>query len=118
MEHIMIKDALNDIFTELDGMRYNSSAWERVNRCQAYYQSVTLNNGEAIIVLKSYSTIVAFYHQVDREHAIVYERDYYSNTTCQHVRKFAQKMRETYARQLHGDDYWNFAYRVRVDRLK
>lgn len=113
----MIKDSLN-IFTELDAMRYNFSAWERVNRCQAYYQSVTLSNGVNIIVLKSYSTIVAFYHQVDRDHAIVYERDYYSNTTSQHVRKFAQKMRETYATHLRGNDYWDFAYRVRVDRLK
>ena len=55
-----------------------------LNRCQAwYYTDVGLN----VVALRSYRSIVAVYWR-----GVVWEFDRWSNTTTQHVRKFAHLM--------------------------
>ena len=63
--------------------RYTDSE-HRLNRCQAwYYKDEDLN----AVALRSYRSIVAVYWA-----GVVWEFDRWSNTTTQHVRKFAHLM--------------------------
>lgn len=63
--------------------RYTNSK-HRLNRCQAwYYTDEDLN----AVALRSYRSIVALYWG-----GVVWEFDRWSNTTTQHVRKFAHLM--------------------------
>ena len=63
--------------------RYTDSE-HRLNRCQAwYYEDEDLN----AVALRSYRSIVALYFG-----GVVWEFDRWSNTTSQHVRKFARLM--------------------------
>ena len=63
--------------------RYANSE-HRLNRCQAwYYTDEDLN----VVALRSYRSIVAVYWG-----GAVWEFDRWSNTTTQHVRKFARFM--------------------------
>ena len=63
--------------------RYTDSE-HRLNRCKAwYYEDEDLN----AVALLSYRTLVAVYW-----HGVVWEFSRYSNTTTQHVRKFARFM--------------------------
>ena len=63
--------------------RYTESE-QRLNRCQAwYYTDKDLN----AVALRSYRSIVAVYWA-----GAVWEFDRWSNTTTQHVRKFARLM--------------------------
>ena len=63
--------------------RYTGSE-HRLNRCQAwYYTDEDLN----AVALRSYRSIVAVYWD-----GVVWEFDRWSNTTTQHVRKFARLM--------------------------
>ena len=63
--------------------RYTDSE-RRLNRCQAwYYEDEDLN----AVALRSYRSIVALYWG-----GVVWEFDHWSNTTTQHVRKFARLM--------------------------
>ena len=63
--------------------RYTDSE-HRLNRCQAwYYKDEDLN----AVALRSYRSIVAVYWD-----GVVWEFDRWSNTTTQHVRKFARLM--------------------------
>ena len=79
---------------ERRGMRYILSAWyeKQLNRCQAWYGSQ--NGAEDIIILRSYQTVIAIY---DKRENTVYDflrAVYgYTSTSCQHIRKFADKMR-------------------------
>lgn len=60
------------------------SAWVRLRSCNAEYLRYY-----DIAILKSYRTIVAI---ADLKNSVVYAFDYYSPTTCQHVRKFCDEM--------------------------
>lgn len=102
-ENNMLKDALIKVFGELDNYHY--STWSRLNKCQAYYQDI-MYNGVHIEVLKSYSTIVAF---CMIECGSVYIRDFYSNTTVQHVSKFTNLMHTKYNKDI---------LKFRVDKMK
>ena len=63
--------------------RYTDSE-HRLNRCQAwYYKDEDFN----AVALRSYRSIVALYWG-----GVVWEFDRWSNTTTQHVRKFAHLM--------------------------
>lgn len=76
------------------GKRYIYEAWvaERLNRCQAWYG--TQREVESIVILRSYETVIAIY---DKRENTVYDflrAVYgYTSTSCQHIRKFADKMR-------------------------
>lgn len=56
----------------------------RLNRCKAWYYT---DNDMQAVALRSYNTMVAIYYR-----GVVWERDRYSNTTSQHVYKFARMM--------------------------
>ena len=59
-------------------------AWKKLRNCKAEYLQYY-----DICILRSYNTIVAI---EDLHYCTVYVFDYYSNTTCQHVRKFCDEM--------------------------
>lgn len=79
------------------GVRHICIPWneERVNRCQAWYGFQ--DDVEDIIILRSYQTVIAIY---DKRENIVYDflrAVYgYTPTSCQHIRKFADKMRYSF----------------------
>lgn len=62
----------------------DDSTCHRLNRCQAYYWE-SIEKQAAVLV--SYKTACAVYWR-----GIVWEFDRWSNTTTQHVRKFARFM--------------------------
>ena len=97
------KESLFEVFNELD--KYNYNQWVRLNKCTAYYQDITYN-GVRIEVLRSYQTIVAF---CIPDAGCVFVRDFYSNTTTQHVSKFANLMRTVYGKDI---------FKLRVDKMK
>lgn len=80
---------------------------ERLNRCQAWYG---LQGGDssdfALVVLVSYKTVVAIY---DKRENTVYDflrAVYgYTSTSCQHIRKFTDKMRYSFNRPGTVKDY-------------
>lgn len=59
----------------------NFKRYERLNRCQA-----RILETESVVILKSYSTIVAIYN---KRVGSIYVFNYYSATTVQHIYKFA-----------------------------
>lgn len=63
--------------------RYTDSE-HRLNHCQSWYYT---DEDLQAVALRSYSSIVAVYW-----HGTVWEFDRWSNTTTQHVRKFARLM--------------------------
>ena len=68
---------------------------DRLNCCQAWYGAQ--DGVEDIIILRSYHTVIAIY---DKRENIVYDflrAVYgYTSTSCQHIRKFADKMRYSF----------------------
>lgn len=75
----------NDLFNYYDS-RFAGFKSRQLYTCMAYTAHDYDND---MIVLRSYSTIVALY---DIDNQIVIERKYYSNTTTQHVAKFRYLM--------------------------
>ena len=63
--------------------RYTDSE-HRLNRCKAWYYT---DEDMQAVALRSYNTMVAIYWR-----GVVWERDRYSNTTSQHVRRFGRLM--------------------------
>ena len=65
---------------------------KRLNRCQAWYGPQ--HGAENIVILRSYQTVIAIY---DKRENTVYDflrAVYgYTPTSCQHINKFADKMR-------------------------
>ena len=57
---------------------------QQVNYCQCWLLKRDFNN---VTVVQSYSTYVAIF---SHETGTLYVFDYYSNTTCQHIRKAAK----------------------------
>ena len=92
----------------------NSDKWERLYSCKAWVAD-ELYMGEHMEVLRSYETIVAVYVPSTQK---VYQRGFYSNTTCQHCAKFTRWCREKYGRYASGQKLWSIGERIRVDRLK
>ena len=83
-----------ELFKEAQQIHDNQWKFHRIGRCQAWYtNSCEANNGHRWIILRSYSTIVAVY-----DHAIdcLFVRDYYSQTTTQHIHKFWREMIRNY----------------------
>ena len=80
----------------------NYDTWHRLYTCSAQYKQVD----DDLIVLKSYATIVAV---LDTRCGTLYVRDYYSQTTCQHVSKFGKLFRDFVSR-------YTYLYR-RSDRI-
>lgn len=66
------------------GNAYLENSARRLNYCSAWYYTDRRTHA---VALRSYSTIVAVYWR-----GIVYEFGRWSNTTTQHVRKFARLM--------------------------
>ena len=91
---------------EHQGMRYIYSPWreERLNSCQAWYGMQSLPND--IVILRSYQTVIAIY---DKRENTVYDflrAVYgYTPTSCQHIRKFADKMRFSFNKPGTVKDY-------------
>lgn len=79
---------------ESRGMYRICEGWAtaRLNHCQAWYSEQ--NGVKDIVILKSYETVVALY---DKRENVVYDflrAVYgYTATSCQHISKFARKMR-------------------------
>ena len=65
---------------------------KRLNKCHAWYG--IQHGAENIVILRSYQTVIAVY---DKQENIVYDflrAVYgYTSTSCQHITKFADKMR-------------------------
>lgn len=59
-------------------------AEHRLNHCTAWYYT---DEDFQAVALRSYSSLVAVYYR-----GVVWEFDHWSNTTTQHVRKFARLM--------------------------
>ena len=82
---------------ERHGMPRIYEAWaeEQLNRCQAWYG--TQDGAEDIVILRSYQTVIAIY---DKRENTVYDflrAVYgYTPTSCQQIRKFADKMRYSF----------------------
>lgn len=71
--------------------------WSNLYHCSADYREIYIN-GKCYTVLRSYSTLVALYSP---RTGTVYEFDYYSATTTQHVYKFAKLMQADRITRLH-----------------
>ena len=74
---------------------YSSWHWKKLYKCSAEY--LELDN---CVILRSYWTIVAIYKPST---STVFEFDYYSTTTSQHVRKFAKILGASRLTKLHKD---------------
>ena len=80
----MTKTELSRITRAAYVRNHYTDSEHRLNRCQAwYYTDEDLN----AVALRSYRSIVAVYWA-----GVVWEFSRYSNTTTQHVRKFARLM--------------------------
>ena len=91
---------------EHHGMRRIHSPWheERLNRCHAWYGAQTVTSD--IVILRSYQTVIAIY---DKRENTVYDFlravHGYTATSCQHIRKFADKMRFSFNKPGTVEDY-------------
>lgn len=78
-----------ELFKKLESAKID---WHPLNKCQAAYGSAVVD-GVRVGVLKSYATIVAVAVYCNDLNIVVLERQYYSNTTSQHLAKWMRKLK-------------------------